>query len=114
MAFPNALVSMSNPSVAQVVVAGSTLSSSPSGLIRISAAGVVATDTVTVIEAGLTDGQRVTYINTSANAITIKGGGNAYTTAGGDVTVTQHDVVSFVWLASTSKWYQTGAVAVNA
>ncbi len=67
---------------------------------------------------GLFDGQRVTYINSgAAQNIVITAMPNMKTNGGASVTLTQFDVVEFVWLSTTATtgfWYQVAAVGTNA
>ena len=110
MSFPNSFLSTARKSATQTVTAGAVLSAT-SSLMNISSAGGVTTDTVTPIEAGTADGQVVTFINTGANNITIKNGGNVQ--AVGDVVVATLNSVSYIWLSSTAKWYQTNTLVNN-
>lgn len=62
-----------------------------------------------ILQAGLTDGQQVTVVNTSANPITFAAAGTSNVADGAGDTIAALRAATFRWLAATSLWYRVGA-----
>lgn len=97
------------PTASQAIASGGTILRNVNGweyeTLPVSTSGAA---TGVFLQAGLTDGEQITVINTSANPITFAAAGSNVADGAAD-TMAPLRAATFRWLAATSLWYRVGA-----
>jgi hypothetical protein len=98
-----------SPTSSQAIVSGATILRNVNGWeyetipVSLSAAA-----TGVILQAGLTNGEQITVINTSANPISFAASGTSHVADGASDTIAALRAATFRWLAAMDLWYRVG------